>query len=155
MKLLIISDSHGRNDLVRAVCRAEKPDALLHLGDYARDADGAPCGDIYAVRGNCDGRSKAPESIFTELDGVKVFMTHGHAYNVKLGIYSAVNAACARGADVLLFGHTHSVFRAEKNGLLIANPGSLRYGAKTYAILNTEHGVCSCDIKFVSDVIRE
>ena len=34
-------------------------------------------------------------------------MMHGHTHSVALGIENAIRYAAQRGADVLLYGHTH------------------------------------------------
>ena len=38
MKLLILSDSHGRIERCVEVIERERPQMLLHLGDLVRDA---------------------------------------------------------------------------------------------------------------------
>ena len=67
-------------------------------------------------------------------------MTHGHLYGVKSGYGLAIAHAISRGADILLFGHTHEPYlqRIEKGSevggrilereLYVFNPGSLRDG---------------------------
>ena len=59
MKLLLLSDSHGRvGSLLEAVDR-ELPDGAAHLGDVSRDAEALaaayPDLPLWSVLGNCDG----------------------------------------------------------------------------------------------------
>lgn len=67
----------------------EDPDAIMHLGDHVSDAEELSYAldliDFYMVRGNCDFGAQAPETILTELGGVRLFLTHGHLFGVKSG----------------------------------------------------------------------
>ena len=64
MRIAVFSDSHGVKEPMLAAIEEQKPDMVLHLGDYVRDAE---------------------ENLLFNADGVRIFMTHGHRYNVKLG----------------------------------------------------------------------
>ena len=71
--------------------------------------------------------------------GFRFLLMHGHEHGVKYGPEAAMKYAALRGADVLLFGHTH--LRAEmvlpagskledlvlQRPLYVFNPGSLGY----------------------------
>ncbi len=88
------------------------PDAILFLGDGLRDAEwldtrGAA---FYDVRGNCDwfGGGDTPDERTLCLEGHKLFLTHGHAYGVKGGVGALISHAAGLGADIVLFGHTHT-----------------------------------------------
>ena len=143
MKIVVISDSHGRPDRIEEVLRRNRSyDALLFLGDGLRDfysLESEPCCFRY-VSGNCDGlsfSSDTPTELMLRLDGVSIFMTHGHGYSVKSGRESLMARGISLGADVILYGHTHvreeryipegTTVRgvtAEK-GTYLFNPGSL------------------------------
>lgn len=101
MLLAVFSDSHGNREPMRRAIRAHNPDMVLHLGDYARDAaalaDALPGLEVRYVRGNCDVGSPAPETLCFALEGVSVFMTHGHLYSVKYTLQSLANAAIFPG----------------------------------------------------------
>ena len=96
--------------------------------------------------GNCDGRRPdLPEERVFTLEGVKIFMTHGHTYHVKSGISLAVRAAREAGARLLCFGHTHEALGEFENGLWIVNPGAAGSIARpTYAVavLEGDGAVC-------------
>lgn len=67
---------------------------------------------VYSVRGNCDfttllDHAPPPEERLLTLGGITVLMLHGHRHAVKSGIGGAASEAARRGADLLLFGHTH------------------------------------------------
>jgi len=81
------------------------------------------------------------------LGGKRFFMTHGHMYMVKTGYSSIIDYAACRGADVLLFGHTHVPYYSIWENLSIINPGSIGMGGKTYAVLDFKNGNLTCEIK--------
>lgn len=131
MKVLIVSDTHGINDILEYVIEKEKPfDLLLHLGDsegldhYIREFTDRP---VEMVKGNNDYFSNMPPLRVFDLGKHTIFMTHGHNYYV----YSHTNALKKKadefGADIIIYGHTH-VPKAEIDGkYTILNPGSLAY----------------------------
>ena len=111
MRILVLSDSHGCVDPMQQCVELVQPQAILHLGDCARDADRLgrlyPRIPLLGVPGNCDyGSADQPERL-TELGGVRILMMHGHTRHVKSGPMAAMYAARECGADILLFGHTH------------------------------------------------
>ena len=115
MKLLILSDTHGRVDRLAKVLKLHADaDAILFLGDGLSDIarSGIDIGKLFCVRGNCDGFSVgsgiySPNELSLCFDGFNILMMHGHLHGVKSGIDRAVYYAEEKGADILLFGHTH------------------------------------------------
>jgi len=146
-----MSDSHGNKDSMLKVVASEAPGLILHLGDHDRD-----CKDIEweypeiplrSIRGNCDRSSAGLDIDEFTLSGKRFFMTHGHLYGVKTGLSSIINSAASRGADILLFGHTHNAYYSVSGNLVVVNPGSVGMGKKTYAVLELEDSVVKCDLK--------
>ena len=153
MEILVVSDSHGdKASLLRAV-RVNKPELILHLGDYDKDCavlrEAFPDIPLRAVRGNGDWRSFELEEDEFVTAGARIFMTHGHQYSVKRGLDLVVDAAVCRNADILLFGHTHIPYYATMRGITILNPGSIGTGSRTYAVLSVEQGAVSCEMKTI------
>lgn len=145
MKVLICSDSHGDLSALLAAADRETPDRVFHLGDLLGDANrlsfARPNLIVSAVAGNCDGFSKGAQEIFMEVEGKKFFLTHGHGYQVKLGIGAVARAGQAMGADAVCFGHTHQALCTQyPNGMWLVNPGSIGgVGAPaTYALAEWE-----------------
>ena len=150
MKVLVISDSHGHKSNIYDAIEIESPDVILHLGDNIKD-----CYDIEAshpeimlrmVKGNCDQGYTGLEMDRFTLEGKKIFMTHGHLFNVKIGKKMLLDSAAASDIDILLFGHTHIPYYSIKDELIAINPGSIGSG-KSYAVLEIKDGVVECQLK--------
>lgn len=133
MKILIVSDTHRKDDNIKRVLEEQAPlDMLIHLGDsegsehlIASWANEGCC--LNMVMGNNDFFSMLEREIELELGPHRALLTHGHYYNVSLGIESLYREARARGCDIAMFGHTHRPCLEKKHGVLILNPGSLSY----------------------------
>lgn len=132
------------------IARRERPDEILHLGDYLRDAEtlsfALPEIPVTMVPGNCDGWTGKPDRLILERAGVKVLMAHGHQWRVKSGPGLALNAAKEAGVDVLLYGHTHQAVCRQEGGLWVMNPGTAGgVGAPaSYGLLEITQGVPVC-----------
>lgn len=131
LKVLVISDTHGLHENLEKVLEQECPcDLIIHLGDiedadtYIEAAAGCP---VEAVRGNNDYFSKLPDEKILTLDHLKIFITHGHYYYVDAGVEQLMKEAHGRGADIVMFGHTHRPIIRKKGELTAINPGSLSY----------------------------
>ena len=145
-KCLVVSDTHGDNRAMYAVIEREKPfDILIHCGDVEGNlaaALGTQEFGYFAVRGNCDTFSYAEEERCVKLGYYRVFVTHGHRYQVKYRDSALIQAGKKEHADVILYGHTHvpEIKEDKANGILIVNPGSLSRPHQiprepTYAVL--------------------
>lgn len=131
MRVLIVSDTHGRHEgLDRALEEAGKIDMLLHLGDIEGEEpyiDAVVECKKYMVRGNNDFFSDLPRDLEINIGKYKVFMTHGHAYDVSLGPEYILDEGRSRNADIIMFGHTHRPFFDQRDNIILLNPGSLSY----------------------------
>jgi len=97
---------------------------------------------VIAVRGNCDFCSTSPNVETITLEGKKLFITHGHTYNVKSGLLNLSLAAKESGADLVIFGHTHNPTNLYDDGVYFLNPGSLRGLRGSYALVDVgEKGI--------------
>ena len=152
MKVCVFSDSHGcPENLVRAV-EAEKPALCFFLGDGERDLGALrerfPDLPVYAVRGNCDLRSGLPKQLACAVGGVRIFATHGHLYDVKHdpSLFGLLRAA--EGADLALFGHTHTALAERREGTVIFNPGSIGRSARpSYGVITIGEGETRTEIR--------
>ena len=154
MKACVFSDSHGFAGNMIAAIELEKPDLCFFLGDGEKDiakvSDKYPGMPVYAVRGNCDFVSELDSTLSCEIGGVTIFATHGHLSNVKYEdrLDTLASQALEAGADVALFGHTHSQNLSWNRGVMLLNPGSAGRGYyPAYAVLEIENGSCRADLR--------
>ena len=110
MKIGIMSDSHHDLSAIDdAICLADDVDCWLHAGDsiddagYLADVSKKP---VYAVPGNIDWFSTKPKEILVEIAGKKIFLTHGHKYNVKWTTKYLYEQASKLGADIIVYSAT-------------------------------------------------
>ena len=160
MKILVVSDSHGRHDLLRKAIGQEAPiDMLIHAGDVEGNLDKilGPKREyeIHAVAGNMDWGDSMPPSDQFEIGGHKVFLTHGHGYGVSYTLANLRQAAEERGADVAIYGHTHMPAMDEQNDILLLNPGSVAKPRqaglkKTYAVIMLDEKTGRISVSFKS-----
>lgn len=152
MKLLVFSDSHGSPAKMLTAISQLSPDLIVHLGDSGSDLHKIesqfPQIPLRAVRGNCDFRSDLPDTDFFTVENIKIFMTHGHLYSVKVTLALLADEASARGAVLALFGHTHESFDSAVGGIRLINPGSCGHSAcASYAeLIIAEKGETLCRI---------
>ena len=130
MKFLLFSDSHGKMDrMVKAVRKNGKVDGIIHLGDCVQDILGLmrdfPGYRYEFVKGNNDWSREYPDEKMIELEGKRIFLTHGHHYNVKYDYQRIILRGKAARADAVFFGHTHQPEEMFSDGMLVLNPGSI------------------------------
>ncbi|MGM9661539.1 MAG: YfcE family phosphodiesterase [Oscillospiraceae bacterium] len=132
MRILILSDSHGDVESMKAAVARTQPQQILHLGDCWRDAEALqrafPLLPLARVPGNCDAcdlSARGPSELTLTFQGHRVFLCHGHRYHVKSGLLALSYAAREAGAELCLFGHTHLPCLERLDGLTLLNPGSI------------------------------
>ncbi len=144
MKFLIASDLHGSAYYTKRLIeryRAEGADRLVLLGDIYNHGPRNPLPEGYApmevaaalnplvkelivVKGNCDSDV---DTLISEFEFVSeavlcigkktVFLQHGDRYSIQ-----ALPKNCG---DAFVYGHYHTCFLKEKDGLIVANCGSV------------------------------
>ncbi len=141
MKMLIVSDNHGWDSILLELKRRYegKVDVLIHCGDSELDAENPAVEGFAMVRGNCDLEDKYPNDLLESAEDCRVFITHGHRYNVKMALTNLAMKAKEMGADFVFFGHSHTAGVEMVDGVLYLNPGSISLprgrSEKTYAIV--------------------
>ncbi len=187
-KILVVSDSHGKPWIFKSILYnfGEKADALFFCGDgmpdlvsileeSVSDPELAECIPevLYFVHGNGDNSTiqlladkrialQVPREIEAVVSGKKIFMTHGHSYNVYFGTKDLIAAGKERNADLIFYGHTHlSSIQKKKiseKEMIVLNPGSCslpRGGMpNSCALVTIAHGKIKADfyeIKFDDD----
>lgn len=127
MRILVVSDTHGDlRSLIKTVDAQRKAEIIVHCGDGEEQQrflkDNYKDKMIVAVRGNCDWNSFFPSKEIFKACGKTIFVTHGHLYDAKSGLYRITSAAREAGADILLFGHTHMPLTLYEDGLYYYEP---------------------------------
>lgn len=131
MRILIVSDTHGReSNLERVLEEVGNISHLIHLGDVEGQEDYieaiADC-PVHIVSGNNDFFSSLPREEELWIGNYHILMTHGHYYGVSMGTSVLKEEALARGFNVAMYGHTHRPEIEIKDDITILNPGSLSY----------------------------
>ncbi|UZT06685.1 metallophosphoesterase [Clostridium sp. LQ25] len=129
MRIAVISDTHRADKYINlAKSLIKDADILIHLGDNIEDVDKLANGfkgKVYAVAGNCDFSSKYPKEGMIEVNGVKIFYTHGDLYGVKSSVTSIYYRGRELQANIVLFGHTHQQLIEKTEEVILMNPGSI------------------------------
>ena len=155
IRILVISDTHGMNTFIEPEIDRigeENIQAIIHAGDYVSDAEMLeslyPHIVMYNVAGNNDLYTRAKGEELVTIGGVKIFITHGHAYGVKYDTdyRTLITRANALGADIAVFGHTHIAHLSYFGKLTLVNPGSAGYSDR-YAVIEIENG--KADVRLV------
>lgn len=131
MRVLIVSDTHKSHRNLEKVLEKVRPiDMLVHLGDTEGWEDYiaalADC-PSHIVRGNNDFFSDLPGEEEFVIEGRRVFITHGHYYYVSMSEERLKEEARERGADIVMYGHTHKPALTREPDLITLNPGSVAY----------------------------
>ncbi len=143
MKYLIASDIHGSSYYAEKVVekfKEEKANKLILLGDIYNHGPRNPLPKDYAplkvaetlngvkdnlivIKGNCDSAVDTMISEFEFFENLligaedkTVFLTHGHVFNKDNMPKTKV--------DAIVYGHFHTGFIEQNNGVTVANPGS-------------------------------
>lgn len=130
MKILIVSDSHGRCYYLESALNRVKPiDLLIHLGDVEGDEQYikgiAEC-PVAMVSGNNDFFTQTPKEDYVQIGKYYVMLTHGHRYGVNYGVEQIKETALLNGADIVMFGHTHRpLIDLTDDKIWAINPGSI------------------------------
>ena len=131
MKVLIVSDTHRRNEkYIEVLERVAPVDMVVHCGDIEGSeyliAQAAGC-PVQMVVGNNDFFSDLPREKEFYIGKYKVWLTHGHNYYVSMYHEFLKQEARSRKVDIVMFGHTHKPVVDIEQGLIAVNPGSLTY----------------------------
>lgn len=133
MKILIVSDTHRKDEHLHEIIKESGPyDGFIHLGDSEGSEEkfagwvGKDC-ESYMVLGNNDFFSDLDREKEIQIGKYRILLTHGHYYNVSLGVERLEQEARERNMDIVMYGHTHRPFYEVHNGIIILNPGSLSY----------------------------
>ncbi len=150
MKLLMISDSHGlEKELFEVLRKYEKEvDYMIHCGDSELPKERFnEFRNLLIVGGNCDYDKDYDQEITKIISNYKVFVTHGHMYNVKRSAVNLSYRAEELAATLVCFGHSHIAVSFQENGVIYINPGSFRLPRqrkeRSYAMIEFQSDVAT------------
>jgi|BioPla2DNA2_1021312.scaffolds.fasta_scaffold26725_3 putative phosphoesterase len=147
MKVLIVSDTHGKNNyLLQTLEKVSPIDLLIHLGDlggsenFIKSMVNCP---VEMISGNNDYFNGLAKDKIIKIGNYSVYLTHGHRYGVYYNTDMIKEAARARQADIVMFGHTHIPMIDLMDDIWAINPGSLslprqRNRIPTYIIMDID-----------------
>ncbi len=132
MRALLISDTHRHlKNLTEVLDRVGPVDRIFHMGDVEGEeevirslAGGTP---VEFVAGNNDFFSRESREKEVMFGDYRVLMTHGNQYGVSTGLSRLEAEGVARGAQVVLYGHTHRPAIDYREKVTLMNPGSISY----------------------------
>jgi putative phosphoesterase len=173
MKVIVVSDSHGELENIKALSRIakeEKVGKIIHLGDDYDDADylineGITVDRVPGVFGEYYTETHIRNRKVVELMGWKFLLTHTkerHSNDTPDDI--APEQYVKEGTvDIVLYGHSHIPAIGIENNVYLINPGHLKSDDKrgyepSYAVLNIEKESIDVILKGLSSgqtVLRE
>ena len=138
MKFIVASDNHGMQTPIDEILRKHVDvDAFFHCGDSELPA--SLLDRFICVCGNNDYVVDFPDWRIVQIENHRIFITHGHRFLYFGRIDLLVRKAKEEHCRFVFFGHTHTFFYQEMDGIHIINPGSIshnRDGSKpSYAIV--------------------
>ncbi len=131
---VILSDTHGNiSGIEKLLPIINENDFLIHLGDCQQDLlpfNSDIKAKLLSVKGNCDN---GDEEVVLNIEGVKIFITHGNKYGVKKDLYKLFLRAKELGVTVVFYGHTHQSNIQQIDGITFVNPGAFSgYSERSY-----------------------
>lgn len=131
MRIGVLSDTHmvsGKRLPSQVWETLNGVDLILHAGDLTSAdflEDLKRLAPVRAVKGNCDGPEiLLPERDIVSCDGINIGLIHGHGGRRGNTPERAYLAFAGENVQVVVFGHSHSPYLKEENGVLLFNPGS-------------------------------
>ena len=134
VRIAVVSDTHVPRFAFRLpealrLVAAERPDAIVHCGDFTSLDVVAPFEGIapfVAVAGNNDGSeivARFGRRRIVEFGGARLGLVHGDG-NRGTTLGRARAAFASDSVDAILFGHSHVPYLQWHDGTIVLNPGS-------------------------------
>ena len=162
MKIVAFSDAHGEKGLINRIMNYN-PDAdyVISLGDSEVDYAFLQELDIVAIKGNYPRDPGFAYEGVLEVEGKKIYLTHGHKYGVHRKLTKLSSHALKNEYDLVLYGHTHIAKIDHIGSCILANPGSVKSPRNSippsYMIITIENGTFHFTFKesYTNELIKE
>ena len=152
MKILVLSDSHGdKYSLEKIITKENNTDMIIHLGDGLNEFEDIMLNSKitnYCVARNCDFETTAPYTRIIIAADKRLFIAHGHTFDVKETYSKIIKAAKSENADICLFGHTHMQYKSVIDDMIVLNPGAVNY-FNDYAVIKIVNSNSDISLKSV------
>ncbi len=125
MKVVVVSDNHGKMCLDTILLENQDADAFVHCGDS--EFPPVYLEGYAAVCGNNDYFDLYPSELILTFGSHRALVVHGHRFSILNLKKSLAKKAIDHHCDLVFYGHTHRFAQDQINGVTLINPGSLRY----------------------------
>ena len=158
IRILVVSDTHldcmTPGLPYQIIQEINNCDLVIHAGDFTREDvyhQLSSLADVVAVCGNMDDRSireQLPIKRQVVFEHVTLGVIHGRGSPQQTLKYARSEFT---HADLIIFGHSHTPFNEEVDGVWMFNPGSPTYSRNastpTYGVIELDKGKMRCEIK--------
>lgn len=153
MRLLVVSDSHGNEQILDDLASRYDGlvDGFVHCGDSELPATNLLWEVMDTVKGNCDYDNRYPDMVVNRDLDVPYLIVHGHRHEVKRGLESLKVLAKQERVPIVFYGHSHVLKFDFEDGIYFINPGSVQFprgniSMPTYCLLAIEAGVLTIEV---------
>lgn len=152
MQLLVLSDTHLQNDLLKKITdRYPNMDYYIHCGDSSLKNNNPLLTKYLTVNGNHDQLGTFNINIIFKAEKYRCLITHGNKFNIYYGNDQLITFMKKKHIDIAFHGHTHVPVCSVIENKYIINPGSVMinrgsYGFGTFAIVSIIKD--NIDVKF-------
>ena len=152
MKVIVVSDSHGKVSAIQAVLEQyPQAELFLHCGDIEAEPQQYP--QLVTVRGNNDIFYDYPEERVVTVGKHRIYVVHSHQFMYSRRVEQLAQKAKSLACDIVCYGHTHIAAYEVVDGVHVLNPGSLwrsRDGrGPSYAVVELEGDNVDVEFKFL------
>lgn len=125
MKIVAVSDNHGKICLDTILLTNPDADVFIHCGDS--EFPPSYLEGYAAVCGNNDYFDSIPMELILNLGKHRALVVHGHRFSMFNLKKALTKKAIENQCDLVFYGHTHRFSIDQIEGVTLINPGSLRY----------------------------
>lgn len=151
-RIIVMSDNHGDEDILKYIKENEKADYYVHCGDSEtnniENLDGFIC-----VSGNNDWYLDLPEECIFKVEDIRILVTHGHRFGYFNREMAMNDLLTRNNCQLLLCGHTHMPMWIQDSDYHYINPGSTswpRGGSEpSYGILTIDKDQINFTLKIL------